>query len=441
MPSRVPAAIAKRARRFRQLVEPWYLAYGLVGAATGGVAPIVLPLVVDDAGDPSHVGLVVAAIGLGGLSAAYWGNLADRRRWHRVVFTGSALAGALALAAFAATTSVPMWIVLALVVGIAQSATNTVANLFIVEAHPQAEWTVRIGWLQTFYNAGIVGGLAVAGGVSQWPLAVGLLAGSASLLLAGVYGGLTTRTPPQVGALSADVGAEPAGGGRRVLRAHPLHALHVEWTLLSPLRLVHAPHGALLAHARRTLRTPFGLFLAVWLVANVGGYALFALYPLVMQQVFDISPGPSSFALAAATGIGLALYSPASMLSARFGPTLVFRAALGARLMALVGLVGAAERAFAGREVVVVLAFTIVALCFPLLSVSTTVLTSRLAPSGEGESMGLYTAATALAGLLGAVLGGWAAAGFGYAAPLVLAAVSVLAGLLLSAPLRLTPPS
>jgi MFS transporter, DHA1 family, tetracycline resistance protein len=426
----------------RRSVEPWYLAYGLVGAATGGVAPIALPIAITRAGDARHVGLVIAAVGLGGLTARHWGKLADHYHCHRGVFLVSALVGTLALAAFGLTTSIPLWLLLALLVGMSQAAANTMANLFVVDAHPEAEWTARIGWLQTFYNAGVAAGLVAIGSVSHLSPDVGLLAGSGAFALAGLVGWTTTRTLlPRPGGPSAAPQRTDWVRLEHVLAAPALHALHVSWAQLSPLRLVHAPPDWRPARLWRAVNSPFGLFLLIWLVANVGPNATYTLYPLLVQQVFDVAPGPSSFALAAATGLGLALYSPSSLVSYRLGATRVLQGGLAVRLAVYLALVGLAGATFGGRGALALVGFALVSLTFPALSVSSTLLTSTLSAGKEGEGMGLYTATAALAGLLGAAGGGWIAAQAGYGATLVVAAAGMAAALALSLLLRAGVPS
>jgi predicted MFS family arabinose efflux permease len=415
--------------RFQANTERWYVAYLLIGAATGGVAPIFLPLVVSRAGDAAHVGIVVAAVGLGGLTAALWGDLADRLRWHRGLFAGGALVAAAALAATGATTNTAVWVGLAFVLGMGAAAANTVASLFVVEGHPQPQWDARIGWLQTFFNAGIVAGLVVAGSLSQLPLEIGLLVGAGALAVAGLAGAWMCHTPPRPTTAGAEpVAATQARRRRALAHLHP-HALHVEWAHLSPLRLVHPLRRPNWAHVAAAARSPFGLFLLLWLACNVGTNAVYSLYPLVVQHIYGIDAGPSSFALAAATGLGLVFYSPASVLTHRLGGVRVLQISLATRLVTfgvLIALVGAA---FAGRDAVVLVAFAIITLAFPAMSVSSTLLTSDLSPIGEGEGMGMYTAVAAAAGLGGAVLGGWVAARSGYATTLWLAAIMGLAAL------------
>jgi predicted MFS family arabinose efflux permease len=202
------------------------------------------------------------------------------------------------------------------------------------------------------------------------------------------------------------------------------------------LRLVHHPRRETFARLGEAVRSPFGLFLAVWVVANLGVNAVYALYPLLIQNVYGIEPGPSSFALAAATGLGLLLFTPSSLLTHRLGGARVLQVALGVRLVMLLVLLASVGATFPAREAVVLVAFAVISLAFPLMSVSSTVLTSSLSPVGQGEGMGIYTSVGALAGLIGAMLGGWAANTVGYPAALLIAVGSVVLALLLSAPLR-----
>jgi predicted MFS family arabinose efflux permease len=435
------AAVGQALARWQKAVEPWYVAYTLVGLATGGIAPILMPLVVSRAGDVSNaddVGVVMACVGLGGLTAALWGELADRLRWHRLLFGGGGIAGALALAAFGTTGSVPVWIGLALLLGTGTAAANTVASLFVVEAHPQAEWDSRIGWLQTFYNAGIVAGLVVAGSLTQLPLEIALTVGAGALVLSGLVGWALTRNPPRPGTAPSDAAPTPAHRRAALGHLHP-HVPHVEWLHLTPLRLIHPVRRTTLARLLTAPRSPFGLFLLIWVISNLGINAIFTLYPLVVEGIYGVQAGPASFALAAATGVGLALYSPSSLLTHRIGGVRVLQLAMGVRLVTFVILIVLAGAAFAGREAMVLVAFAVVQLAFPALSVSSTLLTSELSPVGEGEGMGLYTAVAAFAGLGGAVLGGWVAANTGYATTLWLAVATLIAALVLTLFLRAAP--
>ena len=150
-----------------QWVERWYISYALLGMCSAGLVPILMPLVVSRTGGAADIGLVMAAFSLGGLTAPFWGGLADRFRLHRRLLTGGLVGAGLGAALFPFSPSLSRQIGLALLSGIGLAAASTVANLFIVEVHPESEWDARIGWLQTFYGSGQVVGLVLAGLIGQ----------------------------------------------------------------------------------------------------------------------------------------------------------------------------------------------------------------------------------------------------------------------------------
>jgi MFS family permease len=404
---------SERLFAWRRWVEPWYFAYGLLGVTVAGVVPILVPLTVSRAQNAGEVGLVMAAVSLGGLTAPVWGRLADRRRLHRSLLAGGLLATALGLAAFPFTTTPMVWLGLALLAGLGAAAAATVANLFVVEAHPQIEWDDRIGWLQTFYGGGQVGGLLLAGAFNQAHPRNGLLVAAGVTALAVVPGWFTTQTP--VGPLIP-----------KPILLHP--ARHGEWAIGSPQRLFHHLHWSALGQ----MRSPFGLFLRAWLLSFGGAAAMFSLYPVLMQQLYGVSPGLSSVGFGVAAGLALALYSPAGRWSRRYGPVRVLRIALAVRLLGFVGLLVLGLTHPGDRGWLALLIFLVVVLTWSLLSVSGTALTAQLSPASEGQAMGLFNATTAVAGVLGAVLGGWCAGRWGYAAVLGPAVLGVAGGLMLA---------
>jgi DHA1 family tetracycline resistance protein-like MFS transporter len=404
---------AGRLSSWRRRVEPWYLAYALLGATVAGMVPILVPLTVSYAGNAGEVGLVMAAVSLGGLTAPVWGTLADRHRLHRSLLAGGLLTTALGLAVFPFTTTPVVWLGLALLAGVGAAAAATVANLFVVEAHPQIEWDDRIGWLQTFYGGGQVAGLLLSGAFNQVHPRYGLLVAAGLTALAVVPGWFTTHTP--AGPLIP-----------KPILLHP--ARHGEWAIGSPQRLFHHLRWGTFGQ----MRLPFGLFLLAWLLSFAGAAAMFSLYPVLMQQLYAVSPGLSSIGFGVAAGLALALYSPAGRWSGRYGPARVLRIALAVRLLAFVGLLALGLTHPGDRGWLALLAFLFVVLTWSLLSVSGTALTAQLTPANEGQAMGLFNATTAVAGVLGAVLGGWCAGRWGYAAALGLAVLGVAGGLMVT---------
>jgi DHA1 family tetracycline resistance protein-like MFS transporter len=402
-------------RRWQEWLEPWYLVYALLGLVVAGLVPVLIPLIVGSSGNAGLVGVVVAALSLGGLTSPLWGSLADRFRLHRGLLAGGMLTASLGLAALPFFTQPVLWILLAVIQGLGTASAATVANLFVVEAHPQAEWDERIGWLQTFYGIGQVTGLLLAGLLTRVDLRIGLWVAAGLSAAAAVLGWFTTKTPS----------AQP---GLRPVLVHP--AKHTESALSSPQRLFHAPNWTGIKTLGQTLRSPFGIFLLVWLFAFAGPAAVFSQYPLLMQKVYGVSPSSSSVAFAIIAALGLSLYTPAGNWSKQSGPRPVFKVSLGLRLAAFAALFWLFFVPASGTiGFLALLAFAFVVWAWSFMSVSGTALVARLSPVGEGQGLGLFNAMTAAAGIIGALLGGWAAGVWGYGSIVVLALVGVALGL------------
>jgi MFS family permease len=399
----------------RRWIEPWYLAYGLLAAVQSGLIPILVPLVVGTSADATHVGVVMAALNLGGLSAPLWGHLADNRRLHRVILAAGLAATAIGLLAFAAVASLPARAGVVLLLGVCMAGPNTVANLFIIEARPSAEWDARIGWLQTFVGAGQTTGLLLAGPLGHLAAIWGLTA-SAVLAAAAVPIAWTTTATPIARIPRHHVDAHPPVSG--------------DWAQAGPQRHFHHLTARELKQLGRVVRSPFGAFLAVWLTTFTAAAAVFALYPIAMRQEFGLAPVLSSTAFAAAAGLGLFLYAPASGWAQRFDAARVFRMGLMARAVAFAGI-AVLGLAGAGRLLALPLV-GIAVLAWSLLSVSSTTLAARSSPLGQGQSLGLYNAASSLAGVLGALAGGWITSHWSFGVLCGIAAVTVLLGLAVS---------
>ena len=392
-------------RTWRRWVEPWYWAYALLGLTAAGVTPMLLPLAVSRMGSAADIGLVMAAISLGGMLAPLWGRLADQYRLHRLLLAGGLLIAAVGVAGIPFTASWIAWLGLALLHGMGVSGASTVANVFVVETHPEAEWDERIAWLQGCHDGGHLVGLLLAVWLSQIDLRVGLLAVASITTLAAALGWITTQTPP-----------EP-GTPKPVLR-HP--ARQGDLARQSPQHLYHHADFQTLRRLRPTLRSPFGRFLGAWLVSLTGSSAFFALYPVLVHQAFGITPALSSLACALA-----------GRWSHRFGPARVLQSALGVRLLAFVGLCGLGGSQTEALRLLVVVGVALILCCWAVLSVSSTALTAHLSAHHEGEGVGLFNAVTALAGVLGALLGGWLASQWGYLAVLGVTVVGLTLGLCL----------
>ncbi len=388
------------------------------GAVVAGLIPIALPLVVGGGGNPARVGLVMAAFSLGGLSAPAWGALADRYRLHRFLLAGGLLVLSAGLALIAAPGGPAVRLALALGLGVAAAASATVANLFVVEVHPESEWDDRIGWLQTFYGGGQVVGLLVAGLFGLAHALAGLEAAAMIAAAAAVLGWLATETPKS--------SSSPAP-----VLLHPIR--QCEASILSPQRMFHYPDARAVSALGTALRSPFGGFTLLWLVSFGGASAVFALYPVLMKQAFGATPARSSAAFAVAATLGLLLYAPAGRWAERRGPVRVLRFGLWTRFVAFAALAALGwTPGLAGRADLALGCFVLVVLAWSPLSVAATAMAAELSPIGKGAGLGVFNAATGVAGVAGAAAAGWAASAWGYTAVSVLALIGVAIGLALA---------
>ncbi len=405
-------------QRWQDFVEPWYLVYALLGLVMAGLIPVLLPLTVSRAGNAAQVGLVVAAVSLGGLTSPLWGGLADRYRVHRWLLVGGMITTSLGLAAFALTTQPAIWVMLAVIQGFGAAGAATVANLFVVEAHPRSEWDERIGWLQTAYGVGQVSGLLLAGILAGSDFRLGFLVASGLCAMGSVLGWLMTKTPP-------------APREAETVLIQP--ARHTEWAFGSPQRHFHFPTLSGLKITVSALGSAYSVFMVFWLLSLAGSAAVFSQYPILMQNVYGVTPQAASVAFAIIAGLGLTLYGPAGKWSERYGTRRVLRASLGLRVIAFAALLWLGlgpESGTVGN--LALFAFAFVVWAWSLMSVSGTALAAQLSPAGEGQGMGIFNAMTAIAGVLGAVLGGWVAGLWGYRSSVLLAILGTALSLGLS---------
>jgi MFS family permease len=332
---------------------------------------------------------------------------------------GGFLLTALGLVAFAFTTTPIVWVALALVQGSGAARANTMANSFIVEARPQEQWEQRMGWLQTFYGGGQVAGLLLAGLLIQADVRTGLLVAAA----------LSTTAAFLVIVVTQPSFPSPTSGLTPISLSPHSEGTHgfTEFLARGPLRQALRPVWP-------AVSSPFGLFLASWVISFIGTAAFFSLYPVLMQQVFATAPGVSCTIYAIVAGLGLILYPWAGQACERYSATRVLTIGTSVRLAAFLGLLCLGLTQPSARSGLALFIFTFVVLAWSLLAVSGTALTARLSASSKtttGEAMGLFTAASGVAGVIGAALGGWVAGRWSYAAVLALSVCSLGIGLLL----------
>jgi MFS transporter, DHA1 family, tetracycline resistance protein len=386
-------------RHLGRWIEPWYLAYAILGALASGSAVILIPLaVVGRGGSATQVGAAIAALNVGALFAPFWGWLSDRFKDYRPIFFGGFLLIGAGFLSFALTANASMCLVGAFLIGFGTGASNTVACLFVVEFTPASEWGQRISWLQAFNAIGSVLGLAGAGLLRTER---GMLVSALLVVPALLVGGLGLPVP----------------GGK-------FHVPHVKATralLASVARRVepltgwlHPFHFSDFKEVGSLFATSFGVFLTAWFFLSFAISSFSSLYPVLMLKSFGLTVAKSSLLISVATALSIPLYNFAGRLTNRRGPTFVLSIGIAVRFLALAGLWLVGIFHLASPLLLVVVLFGSFQGIWPLLSVASNDLSAALAPFGKGAALGLFNAAAAIASAGGAVAGGAVAERFGY---------------------------
>ena len=380
----------------RASVEPWFFSCTLIALTTTGIVPILIPLeVVEVAGSPANVGLIMAAIGAGMLTSPLWAALATRFRCHKLLMVLAAAGVGVALWGFDRSDHIYEWLGYAFLTGCCVASAFTLANIIIVSIYPANECEERISWLQTLVTVGTVVGLAVAGSIEYLPFSAGVVAGGVTSGLAALLAFLYTPSPPPPARVEVDSSGQPAPRWSR----------------------------------------PLLVMLLFWFLSNAGVSGYNALYPLVMLHEFRVSPAAASYVLAASSAGSTLVFVLSAKLVRQYGTTRLLLLALAGRLVALVVLCVLSYMEFEGRVVIALSLFAGVTLLWPLISVSATLLVSDMSTT-KGRSLGLLDGSAAMAHLAGPVMAGYLANRFGYEAVIDFAAVGVGLGLLLGPQLK-----
>lgn len=398
----------------------WYVGYAFQGIVVFGTGAILMPIVVNDAGNAAKAGSVVAFFYIGQLLSPLMGTISDRTGLHRSIYLSGYVLLAVGLGFFPFVHSVWFWMALAFLQGVGSGASNTVAAMFIVEYHPKSEWDPRIGWLQTFYGIGQCAGLLLVSYLQARP---GL--------------GLVVSAAMMVGSMALSAKGLPAPGAHhkpeqvqfeRRSHKHPRSAYSMlnayEQTILNALH-----------HARKEWFSPFGLYIVGWFFVMLATWLLGVLFPLLMKEAFALSYRSSSLYYAAGAALGIFAYAPSGALGKKIGDGWVVT--IGT-LMTVVSLAGLSLFAYVKTDFnswLVPAIYILIPIAWSPLIVGGTAWTAQLASFEEGEALGYFNAATAVSSVIAAFAAGVMAHHFGYRMVLVAAAVASMVSLLFFIPL------
>jgi len=398
-------------RRYSQF---WYSGYAFQGAVVFGTGAILMPIVVNNAGDAAKAGIVIAFLYIGQMLSPLVGAITDRTHRHRLVYLSGYVFLAIGLAIFPFAHSVWFWAILALLQGIGSGASNTVAAMFIVEYNPKSEWDTRIGWMQTFYGIGQAAGLGLAAALQASP-EIGLLV-SAGMMAPGLA--LGARGLPQ------------SHTHRKPAKADFSRRSHRPPRIV--FSILHRYEGTIMGNLKRLLqewRSAFGLYIAGWFFVMLATWLIGVLYPLLMKSAFDISYSMSSLYYAVGAVIGIFVYMPSGALGKRIGDGWVVIIGTAMTLVSVAGLALLAYVHTGFTQWLAPIMYILIPIAWSPLIVGGTAWAAQLATFKEGEALGSYNATTAVAAVIAAFAAGFLAHNFGYGMVLIISTAACLLAL------------
>lgn len=377
-----------------------HFSYAMFGFLVPGLASIVLPLLVVDAGHrPFRVGSVVAAQNWGVLLAPVWGWYAGRFQTYRIVLVIGLLCLGSGFGVFSMARGLPAMFGASLLIGIGTGACSTAASLLIVETSTPGSLGRRIGQLQFWGATGTVLGFTAA-----------------------------SRLVPVSATILGAVMVVPAiAAGALWLPSQPF--LASRWKKTQVTSLGHGDRVDL--HSKRRGLLLFALFLTTWSLFSLAVSAFSALFPITMFRAYGLNVRVSVDTIAIATMISLPFYGVAGRLISDFGAMRVFSAGIFSRLFCLTIL---STLTIVGSKAVfpVLLLVGLFQIVWPLLGVAASELAALLAPRMEGTAIGLFNATGAFSSGAGATLSGAVADLSGYRSISMWAAGIALIAFLLS---------
>ena len=407
----------KSLRRYSQF---WYSGYAFQAIVVFGTGGILMPIVVNDAGNAAKAGAVIAFCYIGQMLAPLMGALVDRTGLYRLFYFSGYVLLAIGLAVFPFANVMWFWMALAFIQGVGAATTNTVAAMFIVEYKPKSEWDMRIGWLQTFYGVGQAVGVALAS-VLQADPTFGLLL-SAGLMIPGMVLGGRGLPPSQEHQKPDKV--DFSRSLHRPPRSVYSFLHHYEGTVLNNLKRVP-----------KELGSSFSLLITGWFFVMLPTWLVGALFPLLMKGAFGISYKMSSLYYALGATIGIFAYMPSGTLGKKIGDGWVVAIGTIMTLVAVAGLAMLSYVHHSFNQWLVPLVYILIPIAWSPLIVGGNAWTAKLATFEEGEALGIFNATTAVASVISAFTAGVVAHKFGFSMVLVIGTASSVLALLCFLPL------
>ncbi|OGS50657.1 MAG: hypothetical protein A3K65_08995 [Euryarchaeota archaeon RBG_16_68_12] len=395
----------------------------MAGGATSPLIPLFTRVL---GGSVADVGAVAAASSIASVPAFMgWGNLSDRLHRRKVFVLIGFLGLALTLFLMGVSHSVSDFYLANLLAGVLTAASAPVGTVLILETTKKEGWAARIA---VFSRIGGIGWIA------------GLLLGVVWLLASPLAEPEEMRALFVIGAalalLSAFLAWRWVGEPEERVERRKLDFVDLHWRVerlrYLPMRLLHVldlrnhvgPSKGRSPALYRYLVTVFLLF--------SGFTAFYAIFPVYLRDVVGLS-NPEVFLVYIASQVASAVAYPRVGLWVQSrGSRRMQGLASAARavLFPAFFLVAFLPLAPAAVLAAILVLHALVGLCWAVINVSGSILTSQLATEGSrGRALGAYNAIQGVGSIAGPLAGGFLAHFGGYAAGFAAASLFVVVGL------------
>ena len=419
----------------------WFFSY-LPLSISDGIATPLIPLLalVHFRAQPIVVILIIAASGISQVPfTILWGNLSDRISHRKFFLVGSFLATGIALILIALANNIYTYFWLNVLEGLASAASAPIGTMLLLETRHKRWWPQDIGLFELISGIGTTAGLALG---FIWLFTFG--PGSASSILVRALTSLLVVAG--VLALLSSVLAwvwieEPL---HRIERRTVAELLNLQRGVVERFRIVRRRVTSILELTRapaEPLPPREWLFLVSLAIMSVGFFLFYGPFPVYLVQVAQLKDSEVFIVYLASSAASTVLFFPSGKAVEWHSPKLVFLESLVGRF-ALIPLFLPVifTVAFAAGSVSLVgwlaLLNALMGVTWAFMSTASTLFLVRLAGrASRGRALGLYNAIAGFGGLIGTIAGAILYSAFGVYLTYVAAAVVVLIGAALLAPI------
>ena len=405
--------------------ERWYWSMLPFSIVTGMMTPLMLVYVMSFLhGGVLESSLVVLSMAVGSVPGAVIGGLLSDKyqRRREILIIGFVGSGIMTLSMFF-TVSIEPYFVLAFAFGFMSSMAAPVAPALVIESTSKERWAEHLGKFNTICSCGhMLGSLIGFLWLMMFP------DGMAWLFMVCLFLGLSSA-----GLAHAWISEPEQKITEMPHLPHHLHIWIVERLRPHPTSLFHTPH--LFKHLQgirlHVTRRVIGFTLAVFL-AFMGFTSFYAILPAFMVIEAKVDASLVFLVFMVQSLASLIVYIPVGLWIDRhgyrtplagstFGRAALF--AIGFPIAPLlVGVGFASFLAFLGLNFVS-------GILWSLFSISTVAGMSSLVPKeGKSSALGVYTSMQGLGTIIGALVMGFIAAGFGYTIAFGAIAIVIVSG-------------